>query len=82
MPQKHRSTLLKGALAALVLAAGLLASPHLVPDAYAEMAGCTATCREGTCWAQSGDGKCICTCDAPTGLPRCSCTQLKPSVDG
>ncbi|HEX2095721.1 MAG TPA: hypothetical protein VHG28_25205 [Longimicrobiaceae bacterium] len=80
---RRRSLLLKGVLAAFVLALGLLASPRLVPDAYADAAGCTATCSGGSCSADPGEGQtCTCSCYPFTGLPRCSCTKLRESTDG
>ncbi|HEX2095720.1 MAG TPA: hypothetical protein VHG28_25200 [Longimicrobiaceae bacterium] len=75
--------LLKGALVALVLAAGLLASPRLVPDAYGLSGTCTSpNCKLGSCSAIWGEGEtCSCTCNF-MGAPECRCRQLRPTVDG
>lgn len=79
----RRTVVLKGALAALALGAGLLASPGLARSAYGEVQSCTARCQNGSCTVTGQEGEaCGCTCDAWTGVPRCACGRLKTAVEG
>ncbi|HEX2095722.1 MAG TPA: hypothetical protein VHG28_25210 [Longimicrobiaceae bacterium] len=80
--RRSRDFFLKGALAMLILAAGLVASPRLVQDAYAWADGCNVKCGGGSCSASPEEGeRCTCSCDL-IGMPVCTCKQLRPSTDG
>ncbi|HEX2095719.1 MAG TPA: hypothetical protein VHG28_25195 [Longimicrobiaceae bacterium] len=85
MQPRRGDALLKGALAALALAAGLLCSPSLVRDVYATDPTCGVKCNDGSsCIAIAGENeRCTCTCSVwGTGSAVCTCKSLKPVVDG
>lgn len=79
-----RDLLLKGALAALLLAAALLVSPRFVTQVYASGSGCSATCTAGSCEGspESAGETCSCGCNFLTGTPRCTCTKLRDETSG
>lgn len=80
-----RNRMLKGALALFVASAALLASGRLAPDAYAEAAGCTANCPDGSSCSADPDVNEVCTCGCSTwGLRTsvCSCRAIAPVVPG
>lgn len=85
MRRNRRNTLLRGALATLVLAAAVLSSAVLAPAARAEEGGCAVICKDGSsCGVATGPGE-ICTCACSSyghGPATCTCKQLKPSVPG
>ena len=76
--------MLKSAFAVMLLCAGLLASPRLVPSAYASFGGCTVTCTNGVCSANPDPGEtCQCVCTFLTSSAKCVCTEaLRPETPG
>lgn len=80
-----RTRMLQAAVALLAAAAAMLASPRLVPSAYADEGGCSVRCADGTsCSKDPGTlEKCTCTCALwGHGSAECTCTQLKPLTTG
>jgi hypothetical protein len=59
------------AMAALLLGAGLLFSPRLAQQVYAQGSTCSANCANGSCTASGTT--CSCTCSMWLQLPVCEC---------
>lgn len=59
------------AMAALLLGVGLLFSPRLAQQVYAQASSCSANCSRGECTASGTN--CSCTCSMFLNLPLCEC---------